>query len=284
MGIDAEILIRYHGEKPTDAQLTRWSWELCSSVGARHFFTGDGLPHGAYKVASEAWHAAFKAHPDFPAYDRLTNRSDRWLIADDQERRNIHERILADVGKAPEQLRRAIDFSCATYDPDDWHDDDVPPTHRVPGLVWMQDGAAILAQPGEWLLKVSLWTRYYGVGYERGDILTICAVAEWIEANIPDSEVWYGGDSSGIEAEPFHAAKREELRRHLYSRAGRDYFAYSRNRASIQPAPCGLCIPGEPRFNEFGSGANYTAVSCGGCGKSFETRDRGATWTVKKDD
>ena len=48
MGIDARIVVRYRGEKPTQEQLSRWSWDLCRAVGARHFFISDGLPPAEY--------------------------------------------------------------------------------------------------------------------------------------------------------------------------------------------------------------------------------------------
>ena len=47
MGIDAKMLIRYRGERPTDADMNRWSWDLCRSIGARHFFTSDGVKRWA---------------------------------------------------------------------------------------------------------------------------------------------------------------------------------------------------------------------------------------------
>ena len=37
MGIDAEIMIRYRGEKPSDDQLNRWSWDIASAIGAFGF-------------------------------------------------------------------------------------------------------------------------------------------------------------------------------------------------------------------------------------------------------
>ena len=76
------------------------------------------------------------------------------------------------------------------------------------GKIYSQDGPCIKANLGETLLEVSLWSRLYTVGYERGDLLTLCAVAEWCEQNIPECEVWYGGDSSGVVAEPWPEVAR----------------------------------------------------------------------------
>lgn len=271
MGIDAEMLIRLRGDKPTDEQLTRWSWDLCRSIGAGKFFTQDGLAPEKYHEAIAAWHAAFKAHPRYQGYQKNA--------------KDAHSAILADIGNAPEILRRAIELSCRRYPLEDG-DTDVPATHRQPGKAWVQDGDPILADEGEWFLEVALWTRYYGVGYERGDLMTICATAEWVEANIPNAEVWYGGDSSGVLAEPFGAAQRAALKKHYYSQQGRDYFNFSSRMpggVAKMPKPCGLCIPGEPRFNQYGWGDNYAAVNCQGCGKTFVSRDNGVTWTVEKE-
>src|SRR3954469_25764452 len=46
---------------------------------------------------------------------------------------------------------------------------------------------------GEWYW-VHLASRYYGIGYEAGEIWGFIGVAEWIEFRIPGAEVWYGAD------------------------------------------------------------------------------------------
>jgi len=56
----------------------------------------------------------------------------------------------------------------------------------------------IIAKPNEQFLEVHLWSRYYGETYARGDWTNIFFVLMWCISNIPDCEVWYGGDSSGV--------------------------------------------------------------------------------------
>lgn len=158
----------------------------------------------------------------------------------------------------------------------------------APGTIMYQDGPDIIAKDGEVFLEVFLWTRYYGIGYERGDLNTICNVAEWCERNIPNCEVWYGGDSSGVELEPFPKDARDALRAHLLSPQGRDYFNYSLNRtepAHLIPdrSTCKLCVPDRaPR--KYGYGQEYAAYFCPGCSYRFITKDGGKTWTHEKDE
>lgn len=284
MGVDARLVIKYRGEKPTEKQLAIWSFDLVTVVGAKHFWIQDGLPSAEYVKASAAWHAAFDAHKNYEGWNKSADELP-WSVKQD-----IRRTIIADIGDPPEERRHAIRFtSSLSYyiDPRDpflVEDADGNEIPGVAGKVYTQDGPAVFAEDGEWLLDISVMTRYYGEDYERGDILTLCAIAEWVEVNIPNCSVWYGGDSSGCELELFDNQRRSALRRHLYSPNGRDYFQRSieRNVQTI-PAPCGLCIPGEPRFSQYGYGNTFAAVSCSGCGKNFESRDNGATWTVATD-
>lgn len=219
MGIDAEILLRVKGPRPTPNQVKTWSWQLAAAIGSRHFFLQKEDGHGA------------------------------------------------------------ISYTGSRY-----REDGDPET----GTLYVQDGDDIAAEPGETLLQVHVWTRYYGVGYERGDLLTLCAIAEWCEVNIPNCAVWYGGDSSGVCAKPWPDEERRALRRHLYSPNGRDYFGAWNGLGdkgappNPRPKPCSLCI-GAGSFNECGWGgrgaAPWLKVHCEGCGESFETRDNGESWT-----
>lgn len=267
MGIDAEMLIIVRGEKPSEKQIAKWADALCRSIGAEKFFVADGVSSAEYEPAFEKWRKDFNAHP-FCATWKTTGDGD------------VHQKILDDIGKPPEELRRAISLSRYYGE----EDPDVPLPNRQEGKCWFQDGDTKYAQPDEWFLEVSLWTRWYGAGYERGDLLTLCAVAEWFEANIPGCEVWYGGDSSGVCVEPWPEAARTLLRRHYYSEQGRHYVNSSDGfgSSSVRPKPCGLCVGGA-NMNQYGSGGNYVAVHCGGCGKNFVTRDNGATWSEDKE-
>jgi hypothetical protein len=283
MGIDAEILVR---RVPpgivTDEWLKEISWKLCRAIGAKHFFTSDGLPPDEYAAANEAWQAAFKAHALHDQWDAAYKKSSDWSghsedrAAYDALRRELHAKIFADIGEPPKERRMAIDRTLTRY-----REDNDPP----PGSEYREDSdRPIRAERNECLLELSLFGRYYGPGYERGDILTYCAIAEWLEVNIPGCEVWYGGDSSGVLAELFDDKKRAELRRHLYSEQGRDYYKSWGNRTEYgTPPACSLCPGGEYRGERFGTGQGYASFHCAGCGKSMQTRDRGCTWTEEKE-
>lgn len=287
MGIDAEILVRRVPRHiVTDEWLKSVSWRLCESIGAKHFFLTDGLMPSEYEIAIKRWHEAFDTHPSYAEWRALSDKKPAagklWseLTEIEQARKKeLHEGIFRDIGKPPECRRLAIEPTLTRY-----RENDDP----APGTEYREDSdTPIKANQGECLLKLSLFGRYYGPGYERGDILTYCAIAEWLEINIPGCEVWYGGDSSGVCAEPFHELKRRELRKHLFSGNGRDYFKRGwMETSSVRPKTCSLCPGGKYCGSQFGSGMHdqYAAFHCAGCGKSVETRDGGNTWTEKKDD
>ncbi len=171
--------------------------------------------------------------------------------------------------------RHAISRTC---EPLSWYDG------QEPGSIYLQDGPDVLARTGECLLQVNVGTRWYGVGYERGDLLGLCAVAEACELIVPRCEVWYGGDSSGVVLEPFPSFTRLALRRHLFSDAGREYFdRFGENlrKDEIEMPECSLCLV--PMIRN-GWGQGFAACTCGFCGHAIETRDSGATWADRKED
>jgi hypothetical protein len=285
MGIDAEMLVRKVPRHiVTDEWLKALSWRLCQAIDPKKFFISDGLKPDEYEKANKAWHAAFDGHPLYARFHALGERSSGWprpegSEADREEAERLRLQILKEIGEAPKARRLAIEPTMSRY-----REDGDP----EPGAEYHEDSdEPIKAEGGECLLQLALWGRYYGPGYERGDILSYCAIAEWLEINIPGCEVWYGGDSSGVCAEPFHDLKRRELRKHLFSDHGRDYFNRSwMETTGVRPPSCSLCPGGKYCGSAFGSGmaGKYSAFHCGGCGKSVETRDGGDTWTEKKDD
>lgn len=151
----------------------------------------------------------------------------------------------------------------------------------VLGKIHTQDGPDINAADDEWFIEVNLVTRYYGVGYERGNWQVIVNVARWLELNI-GGEVWYGGDTSGVCAELFDEAARQKLVEHALGPRGKDYyFHFNKNETFRTPPPCNLCVK-DRRMIRYDWGDNYIAVSCRGCGKDVCSHDGGETWEKAK--
>lgn len=125
---------------------------------------------------------------------------------------------------------------------------------------YYQDGDTVVPSDGEQFIEVRLWGRYYGVGYERGPLMEYISIAQWLEIVIPDCVVLYGGDSSGICAEPFDAAAREKLFRHFIEVGHSAYHGF------FGEGPgCDFCL-GKAMSNHGGS-SRYDFYSCHGCGK-----------------
>lgn len=144
-----------------------------------------------------------------------------------------------------------------------------------------QDGPPEDPDPGETMLEVHVSTRYYGPGYERGDLPFLVMVAEWLERRIPECEVWYGGDSSGVCAAPFGPEERSEMLDHFASPHGRDYFSsgnplFSGAIAGSTDHPiCKLCNEPMPQYGYGGMGSKRGMWSCGGCGSRVKRTETG---------
>ena len=128
-----------------------------------------------------------------------------------------------------------------------------------------QDGDSIFPEPGETLIEVHFMGRYYGEGYERGDLGLIINVASWLEARIPGARIFYGGDSSGICAEPFDAEARAALWAHFCRVGHRPYRGgFGTFRQSGAVMQCGFCDEG---MIDTGGSRDRTFYYCSGCGK-----------------
>jgi hypothetical protein len=133
---------------------------------------------------------------------------------------------------------------------------------------YTQDGDSIFPQAGETILDVSLTGRYYGIGYERGNLPDYIMLAEFLEARIPNVTILYGGDSSGVLAKPFDKETRKELFNHFVKYGHSPYTTYFDHEKDGDI--CDLCkIP----LIRNGWGKNYKAWHCEGCGKAVEERD-----------
>jgi len=148
---------------------------------------------------------------------------------------------------------------------------------------WEQDGPEINPRKGETFVKVNLWTRYYGPGYERGNFRLIHDVAEVLETIFRDGVVWYGGDSSGVCAEKFDAPARAALRDH-WLKFGHEPYSRGKNpfmaKGETDDGPdCRRCkVP----THRYGWGGNYAAFFCE-CGERVEVRNGVTKVTSRKE-
>lgn len=132
---------------------------------------------------------------------------------------------------------------------------------------YMQDGDSLFPEAGEIFIEVNLRTRYYGVNYERGNLPLILSIAEWLERKIINCEVWYGGDSSGIEAVHLTKQERNNLFNHFVNVGHNPYYYFFDGE---HEECCTFC---DKPMLQYGFGNNYSAFRCTGCGYCWEKRD-----------
>jgi len=131
-------------------------------------------------------------------------------------------------------------------------------------------------------LSVNVATRYYGPGYERGDLPFLVILAEWLERKIPGCVVLYGGDSDDT-LEPFDAKARSGLLDHFAGPESRAYFNYGWGAGTPKSPTCPLCAESMPQYG-CGPGRAAGSFCCGGCGNRLRTIDGGTTFTEIKEE
>lgn len=134
--------------------------------------------------------------------------------------------------------------------------------------VYQQDGDDIEPEHGETFLEVHLSGRYYGEGYERGNLPNYIMLAEYFEAVLPGVKVMYGGDSSGVCAEGFGKAERDALFAHFVKNGHSPYNSHF-DRDHDGPE-CDLC---KIQMIRCGWGRNFKKWYCRGCDTTIEERD-----------
>lgn len=143
-----------------------------------------------------------------------------------------------------------------------------------------QDGPDWHTPKGKYLYRVHLWTGYYGVGYERGDLPFLIVLAEWLEARFPGCQIMYGGDSSGVLVEPWGPKERRALLRHFASDHGRDYFSrFGAGMGFSREIPtCDFCAgrPLDQLMWGWGAGNKVGGFRCSGCGRRVLRRGDGS--------
>ncbi|WP_443750532.1 hypothetical protein [Asticcacaulis solisilvae] len=153
------------------------------------------------------------------------------------------------------------------------HPDDAP--------VWQQDGPPVIGAPQEQFIRVHLWSRYYGPGYERGNWPTIRALVEFLESAVAGCQVWYGGDSSGINAQHFNAARREAFNRHFLAQGHTPYYTSFDRVFSKETLLCDFC--GDRPMNATGLIKGASIHRCYGCELTMIITGDGKRHEIPKD-
>lgn len=147
---------------------------------------------------------------------------------------------------------------------------DEPASHCLRLIERYRGDFSLDPDPGEQLIEVTVRSRHYGPGHERGNLPLLVSMVEWWERRIPDSQVLYG-DEHGREFGPFGKAERERLFDH-FCRVG--HFPLHG-----MPAVNVLCATCQrPMFLIGGAVPNIGIYSCPGCDREervpLESRTR----------
>jgi hypothetical protein len=168
------------------------------------------------------------------------------------------------------EVRKAAIDMCAVFGVDRFWLDRKNGRHALAVVPEVeQDGPTIRRKKGETFILVYTFGRYWGEGYERGDLAFVIAVSMWLETRFPSSEVWYGGHSSGICAELLDAHARKKLVAHAASKNGADYHRPHPNpflseQQQDPPQYCEFCAGEQMTPCRWGGGG--TGYVCQGCG------------------
>ena len=132
-------------------------------------------------------------------------------------------------------------------------------------------------RPDTRLVKLHTLARYYGRGYERGDILSIIGWAELIESKWPEARIFYGGDSGGYLGE-FAPEQRAELKRYFFDVGHEPYCGHTMP-GKPQPPVCEFC---DLTANEHTWGMGFVRATCSGCAQSWIGDERTGRWHEMK--
>lgn len=127
-----------------------------------------------------------------------------------------------------------------------------------------QESEAFSGRPEvrQWL-TVNLWGRYYGDGYERGDLPFLYCLGRWLEIRFPGSVLLYGGDCDG-DYQDFSAGSRDALFAHFARVGHKPYNGGFSSMVKGERQTCEFCA-GIP-MNNYGGGQGQEFYRCDGCG------------------
>lgn len=117
-------------------------------------------------------------------------------------------------------------------------------------------------------LVVHLFQRYYGPGYERGDLPFLLAVMQFLKDKWPQAKVLYGGDSGESVEEMTEEAMRA-LWDHFVEYQHRPYVGAFGSFNGTKAPECDFCR--WPMHN-FGGGRGLSFFACAGCGAKVQIK------------
>jgi hypothetical protein len=135
---------------------------------------------------------------------------------------------------------------------------------KGPALFMGHDADPIQARSNEQLLEVHTTQRIFIEDYARGDWKVLMFTLMWLQYNIKDSIIYYGGDSSGCEVERITQQRLMELTQY-YLTNGQDYYNY--NHSKNAQALCDFCQIPSVCYNV--GNPTITSHGCNGCGQNW---------------
>lgn len=150
-------------------------------------------------------------------------------------------------------------------------------------------------EEGSTLVECHLSGRYYGPGYERGDIVSILGIAKWLRARFDKDlrerdertaagfaqcTLYYGGDSSSS-LDVLDDKLEAELWDHFCSKDSRNYFTKGWNPSGTTMPPCNFC---KIDMVSSGGGGACVYVHCNGCGARYAMNANTGKLKVRADD
>ena len=194
---------------------------------------------------------------------KITN-PESWLNS--EQLRRLSAQLTSCIGPdnfflRPEENRHALSFVL---------DDTIKYAEKYGGdsvnpnvAVWSQDGDDIVAEPNEQFIECHVSHRYYGEDYARGDWKTLSFTLMWCLFNIPNCEVWYGGDSSGICAKHMTAERMNQMTRYYLTSGNDEYWMNKKGWYKCEFCGCGIV--------NSGGGAEVGFYHCSSCNSQWVT-------------
>lgn len=132
-------------------------------------------------------------------------------------------------------------------------------------VVWQQDGEPYVAEKDEQLVRIHVWGRYYDEGYARGNWSFYRTLYAYCRIMYPEATLYYGGDSSGVTAEPLTEERVRQIDEYFFVKAHSEYvrgFSNIFTRELKKIPECPVC---ETAMTSNGGGQGTSFFYCQSC-------------------